>query len=102
MAIFHHKLLSKEGKDFGQRVNSSIIHDKYLFTIHKRCHPESYHSDINDHMTLNIILSVVDTYKPYLTKWASLSLVTLESSEQAAYMEIHLKNPIPQHYMNKM
>ena len=35
--------------------------------IHKKCHPRSYHGDVNYHTTLNIIVSVayltgLDTY----------------------------------------
>ena len=40
-------------------MNSSIIHDNIYSLIHKKCHPDSYHSDIIYHMTLNIIFSVV-------------------------------------------
>ena len=29
--------------------------------IHKKCHPNSHHSDITYHVTLNIIFSVDDT-----------------------------------------
>ena len=59
MTIFHHKLLTSEGKDFGQWMNSSIIPDDICELIHKKCHPKSYHIDIKCHMTLNIMFSVV-------------------------------------------
>ena len=55
--MFHHKLLTREGRVFGQRMNSSIIHDNICSLVHK-CNLESYHSDIKYHMTLNIIFSV--------------------------------------------
>ena len=47
----------------GQWMNSSIIYDNICKLIHKNCHPNSYHSDIKYHMTLNFIFSVV-TYEP--------------------------------------
>ena len=53
MTIFITKLLTREGRYFGQWMNSSIIHDNIRSFIHKNCHPESYHSDIKYHMTLN-------------------------------------------------
>ena len=34
----------------------------FVQLIHKKCHPESYHSDIEYHMTLNIIFSVVSMH----------------------------------------
>ena len=39
--------------DFGQWMNSSIIHDSICKLIHKKCHVKSHH------MILNIIFSVV-------------------------------------------
>ena len=44
-------------------MNSSIIFDNILSLIHKKCHPESYQSDIKYHMTLHIIFSMLIT--PY-------------------------------------
>ena len=59
MVIFHHKLLIREGKIFGQWMTSSIIHDHTRSLTHKKCHPKSYNSDIKYLMTLIIIFSVV-------------------------------------------
>ena len=56
MTVFHHKLLTREGRYFGQWMNSSIIHDNIRSLIHKKCHPENYHIDIKYHMTLNNII----------------------------------------------
>ena len=39
-------------------MSSSIIHDNICSLIHKKRHPKSYHSDINYHITLNIIFSI--------------------------------------------
>ena len=39
-------------------MNSSIIHDNICSLGRKKCHPKSYHSDIEYHMTLNVIFSV--------------------------------------------
>ena len=54
MTIFHHKLITREVRVFGRWVNSSIIHDNMSSLIHNKCHPKSYHSDIEYHMPLNI------------------------------------------------
>ena len=40
-------------------MNSTIIHDSICSVIHKKCHLKSYHSDIEYHITLNVIFSVV-------------------------------------------
>ena len=40
-------------------MNSSIIHDDIYSFILKKYHSKSSHSDMNYHMTLNIIFSVV-------------------------------------------
>ena len=53
------KVADKRRKGFGQWMNSSIIHDEIYTLIRKKCHPKSYNSDIEYHMTLNIIFSVV-------------------------------------------
>ena len=58
MTIFHRTLL-RRGYGFGQWINSSIIHDSIRKLIHKKCHLKSYHIDIEYHMTLNFIFSVV-------------------------------------------
>ena len=55
--MFHHKLLTREGRVLAyQWMNSSIIHDNVCICVHKKCHPERYHSDIKYHMTLNIMI----------------------------------------------
>ena len=57
MTIFHHNLLARGCRGFGQWTNSSIIHGNVCSLIHKKCHPKSCHSDIKYHMTLNIVFS---------------------------------------------
>ena len=47
----------EKGRGFGQWRNSSIIHNNICSLIHKKCHPNSYHSDIKFHIALNIIFS---------------------------------------------
>jgi hypothetical protein len=37
-AIFHHKLQTREGKLFGQWMNSTIINDNIRSLIHRKCH----------------------------------------------------------------
>ena len=50
MTIFHHKnYWQREGRVFGQLMNSSIIHDNICSLIHKMCHLKSCHSDIKYH-----------------------------------------------------
>ena len=51
MTIFHHKLLTREGRVMAQWMNSSIIHDSSCSLIHKKSHPKSYQGDIKYHMT---------------------------------------------------
>jgi hypothetical protein len=38
----------------------STIHDNVCKLIHKKCHYKIYHNDMNYHMTLNKIFSVVN------------------------------------------
>ena len=59
--MFHHKLLTREGRVFGQWMNSSIIHDSMCSLMHKRCHPKGYHRDIRYHVTLTTIFSVASS-----------------------------------------
>jgi hypothetical protein len=63
LSIIHDNLSSQvvDKRRYGssQWMNSSIIHDNICSLIHKKCHPESYHSVTKYHMTLNIIFSVV-------------------------------------------
>ena len=62
MTIFHHKLVAREGRVLANgwtRPCSPIIHDNICPLIHNKWHPESYHSGIKYHITLNIIFSVV-------------------------------------------
>jgi hypothetical protein len=59
MIVFHHKLPTREVRVFGHWMNSSIVHDSICKLIHKTCHLRSYHGDINYHVTLDIIFSVV-------------------------------------------
>ena len=59
-----HDNISSQGTDkrrwnFGQWMNSCIIHDDICSNIQSKCHPKSCHIDINYHMTLNIIFGVV-------------------------------------------
>ena len=65
MTIFHHKLLTREGRVFVQWMNSSIIHDNICSLIHKKCHSKKYNSDIKYHMTLNNIVCVTDEVVRY-------------------------------------
>ena len=46
MKIFHHKLLTREGRIVAKWMNSSINHDNIYPLIHKKCHLKSFHSDI--------------------------------------------------------
>ena len=49
------QVVGKRMQGFGQWMNSSIIHDCICSLIHLKCHPKSYHSDIEFRMTLNIV-----------------------------------------------
>ena len=49
MTIFHYNLLTKEGKGFGQWINSSIVHENICSLIH---------GDIKFRMILNILLGI--------------------------------------------
>ena len=64
MSIIHDNISSqvtdKRKQGFDQWMNSSIIHNYISSLIHNKCHMKSYHSDIKYHMTLNIIIIVVD------------------------------------------
>ena len=67
ISIIHDNISSqvahKEKVGFlGQWMNSSIIHDTNCSLIHKKCHLKSYHSDIDYHMALNIIFSVLHKF----------------------------------------
>ena len=52
MTIFHHKLLTREGRGIGHWMNSSILHDNICSFIQKK----SCHSNIIYHMTLHLYL----------------------------------------------
>ena len=70
MTIFLHKLMTIEGRVFGQHMNSSIIHDNIRSLIRKKYHPKSYHRDIKYHMTLNIKSSVISIHiEEYDVTW---------------------------------
>ena len=60
VTIFHHNFADKRRSGFGQWMNSSIIHDNIRSHVHKKYHPKSCHADIEYHMTLSIIFSVVN------------------------------------------
>ena len=49
--------------------------DNICKLIHKKCHYESYHSDITYHTTLNTIFSVVMLVAKALVTWALKSLI---------------------------
>ena len=51
-------VVKREGR-FGQWMNSSIIHDNTCSLILKKCHPKRHHSDLNYHMTLTMVPSVL-------------------------------------------
>ena len=55
-------------------MNSSKSHDNIREFIPKKCHLESYDSDINYHMTLNIVFSVAPSKGEHL-QWAWTSLL---------------------------
>ena len=98
MAIFHHKLLTREGRVLGQWMNSSIIHDFTCSFIQKNCHPKSCHSDVKYHMTLHIIWYIVY----YLWAWGSRRLYKLIHREWRS-LSIKLRGqviPIGIHYTN--
>jgi hypothetical protein len=56
MTTFHHQLLTKEGRVFGQWINSSIIHDSICSLIHKMRCPKIYNSDIKYHMIFSVVV----------------------------------------------
>lgn len=39
-------------------MNTSITHDNICSRVHKKCHLNNYHSDVQNYITLNIIFSV--------------------------------------------
>ena len=59
MTILHYKSMTREGRILALEWNPSIIHDNMCSLIHKKFHPQSYHSDIKFHTTLNTIFSGV-------------------------------------------
>ena len=61
------QVADKRRHGLGQWRNSSIIHDIICSISHKKCLPRSYHSDIEYHMTLNMIFSVVGTLYSFYT-----------------------------------
>ena len=69
MTIFHHQLLTTEG-----RVDpmDELIHQTmtiFFSLIRKKCHPKSYHIDIKYNITLNILCSVVTCQPLGLAKY---------------------------------
>ena len=58
ITIIHVNISSQVGDNrrlgFGQRMNSSTIHDNICSHIYKKYHLKSYHKDIKYHMTVNI------------------------------------------------
>ena len=63
ISIIHDNISSQVSEQekigFGRLINSSIVHANICSLICKKCHPNSYHSDIIYHMTLIIVFSVV-------------------------------------------
>jgi hypothetical protein len=43
-------------------IQISISYDNICSLTHKKCYVKSYHSDINHHMILNVIFSVLMLY----------------------------------------
>ena len=64
---------SQEKIGFGQWMNSSIIHDNICSLSQKKYHPKNNHTEIQYHITLNIIFSVLLIHS--LT-WSLLILLT--------------------------
>ena len=58
VTIFHHKLLAREGRVSANGWAHPSSMTIFVHFIHKKCHLESYRSDIKYHVTLNIIFSV--------------------------------------------
>jgi hypothetical protein len=54
------KLLIKEGRVLANGWTHPSTMTIFVHLIHKKCHPKSYHSDTNYHMTLDFIFSVVN------------------------------------------
>ena len=53
------QVVHKRKQGFGQRRNSSTVHDNTCSLIHNKCHPKSHHSDINYHIILNSMFTVL-------------------------------------------
>ena len=60
MTIFHHKLVIRQGRIMANGWIQPSPMTIFVHLIHKKCHPKSYHSDTNHHMTLDFIFSVVN------------------------------------------
>ena len=73
ITIFHHKLLTTKGRGYDQWMKLSIIHDSICILLLKKCRLKNYHNDIKYHTTLNIMFSIVSTYK-----WLNINYVGIE------------------------
>ena len=99
-SIIHDNLSSQVGDKrrygFGQWMNLSNVHDNICSLIHKQCHPKSYQSNINYHMTLNIISSVdISTcLECLLTRLASHPSISDRYLLPTSYMHTRLTNLI--------
>ena len=98
MTIFHHKLLTREGMVSIQWMNSSIIHDSIRSLIHKKCHPRSYHHDINYHTTLKLIIVLRvgsrDGWTSWVwetTRWSSMLLGNYPTGLISGIYRMYLK-----------
>ena len=56
--IFHHKLLTREGRVLANGWTHPSSMTIFVQLIHKKCHPKRYHSGIIYHMRLNIIFNI--------------------------------------------
>jgi hypothetical protein len=84
MTIFHHKLLTTEGRDGWTHLSSMTI---FVLLFIRMCHPKNYLRDIKQHMTLNIIVSVVDLKKTKIIFFPKTIQTIVCYSQQ--YLTIH-------------
>ena len=73
----HHKLLTIEGRSLTNGCTRPSSMTLFVSLFHKKCHPKRYHSDIEYHMTLNIILSV------------ALKMLIKILQQQQSYTKVH-------------
>ena len=84
------QVVDKRRHGFDQRMNSSIIHDIICSLLHKRCHPNSYHSDVTYHMILDIRFSVGFLYVPWNDVYVGPSLVPIIQNHNITTYEFKL------------